>query len=194
MALSDGLVCLQVALYESARCLHGRKLPLRGNFYVNLFSHYRIKGERRWFAPSTAPTDVGTSDDNADDVDSADSIRCLRTETSRSVCIEHSPSAVDRVSFTLQNAGKTALYVLWAVPGEDHQYTTHATIPPGSGAVMSSFVGHNLFLRGVCNDLIRVHSALDGKTVIACSAADEHWLLEREYPLVRTRSISPGAA
>lgn len=30
-----------IVYYESARCLHGRMMPLNGSYYVNLFTHYR---------------------------------------------------------------------------------------------------------------------------------------------------------
>lgn len=32
----------QMVYYESARCLHGRKDPFQGNFYNNMFVHYKI--------------------------------------------------------------------------------------------------------------------------------------------------------
>ena len=32
----------QILYYESARCLHGRKEPFKGNFYNNMFVHYKI--------------------------------------------------------------------------------------------------------------------------------------------------------
>ena len=34
---------------ESAKCLHGRPEPLKGSYYVNLFTHYRPKGNPEWF-------------------------------------------------------------------------------------------------------------------------------------------------
>ncbi len=37
-----------IVYYESARCLHGRMNPLRGEYYVNLFSHYRPIGDPSW--------------------------------------------------------------------------------------------------------------------------------------------------
>lgn len=39
----------EMLLYESARCLHGRMSPLDGGYYVNLFAHYRPKGDAEWF-------------------------------------------------------------------------------------------------------------------------------------------------
>lgn len=38
-----------IVYYESARCLHGRMKPLQGAFYVNLFAHYRPKGDPNWY-------------------------------------------------------------------------------------------------------------------------------------------------
>ena len=38
-----------IVYYESARCLHGRMKPLAGEFYVNLFAHYRPIGDPEWF-------------------------------------------------------------------------------------------------------------------------------------------------
>jgi hypothetical protein len=38
-----------IVYYESARCLHGRMMPLNGSYYVNLFTHYRPIGDSRWF-------------------------------------------------------------------------------------------------------------------------------------------------
>jgi hypothetical protein len=39
----------EIVFYESARCMHGRPIPLRGDFYVNLFAHYRPRGDPGWF-------------------------------------------------------------------------------------------------------------------------------------------------
>ena len=38
-----------IVYYESARCLHGRMMPLNGSYYVNLFTHYRPVGDPDWF-------------------------------------------------------------------------------------------------------------------------------------------------
>jgi hypothetical protein len=38
-----------IVYYESARCLHGRMKPLAGEFYVNLFAHYRPVGDPEWY-------------------------------------------------------------------------------------------------------------------------------------------------
>ena len=38
-----------IVYYESARCLHGRMMPLNGSYYVNLFTHYRPVGDPKWF-------------------------------------------------------------------------------------------------------------------------------------------------
>ena len=38
-----------IIYYESARCLHGRMQPLEGEFYVNLFAHYRPVGDPEWY-------------------------------------------------------------------------------------------------------------------------------------------------
>lgn len=45
-----------IVYYESARCLHGRMRPLKGDFYVNLFSHYRPKGDDQWYTRPNPPT------------------------------------------------------------------------------------------------------------------------------------------
>ncbi len=34
-----------MVFYESARCLHGRPEALQGQFYVNIFTHYRPVGK-----------------------------------------------------------------------------------------------------------------------------------------------------
>lgn len=49
--------------YESARCLHGRPDALQGEYYVNLFSHYRPKGNPNWFQEelATAPGPNGNA-------------------------------------------------------------------------------------------------------------------------------------
>ena len=47
-----------IVYYESARCLHGRMRPLDGDYYVNLFAHYRPNGDPNWFTkpnPDDAP-------------------------------------------------------------------------------------------------------------------------------------------
>ena len=36
-------------LLESAKCLHGRPEPLKGSYYVNLFTHYRPKNNPEWY-------------------------------------------------------------------------------------------------------------------------------------------------
>lgn len=45
-----------IVYYESARCLHGRMQPLEGEFYVNLFAHYRPIGDPQWFLKENPPT------------------------------------------------------------------------------------------------------------------------------------------
>lgn len=45
-----------IVYYESARCLHGRMKPLRGDAYVNLFAHYRpAGGDRLWYTRENPP-------------------------------------------------------------------------------------------------------------------------------------------
>ena len=39
----------EIVFYESAKCLHGRPEPFRGEGYVNLFAHYRPKGRPEWY-------------------------------------------------------------------------------------------------------------------------------------------------
>lgn len=48
-----------MVFYESARCLHGRPEPLQGEYYVNLFVHYRPVGNPKWYMEdlATAPLD-----------------------------------------------------------------------------------------------------------------------------------------
>jgi hypothetical protein len=54
-----------IVYYESAKCLHGRNRPLPSGEYVNLFAHYRPKGDPQWYEkenPEGAPEplmDVG---------------------------------------------------------------------------------------------------------------------------------------
>lgn len=43
-----------IVFYESARCLHGRMAPLQGEYYVNIFTHYRPIGDSNWY---TRPRD-----------------------------------------------------------------------------------------------------------------------------------------
>jgi len=40
----------EALLYESARCMHGRPIPLRGKEYSNIFVHYRPVRNPRWFS------------------------------------------------------------------------------------------------------------------------------------------------
>eukprot|EP01039_Chlorochromonas_danica_P000783 gene783-850_t len=47
-----------IVFYESARCLHGRMQPLQGDYYVNLFSHYRPVGDPSWFLKPNPPGNV----------------------------------------------------------------------------------------------------------------------------------------
>jgi len=44
-----------IVYYESARCLHGRNKPLLGDFYVNLFVHYRPIDDPMWFTRESPP-------------------------------------------------------------------------------------------------------------------------------------------
>lgn len=44
-----------IVYYESAKCLHGRNKPLNGDFYVNLFVHYRPVDDPMWFTRSNPP-------------------------------------------------------------------------------------------------------------------------------------------
>ena len=39
----------EALLYESARCMHGRPVPLRGKEYSNIFVHYRPVGKPKWY-------------------------------------------------------------------------------------------------------------------------------------------------
>eukprot|EP01036_Dinobryon_divergens_P044116 gene44116-58835_t len=44
-----------VVYYESARCLHGRMTPLDGDYFVNIFTHYRPVGDPEWFLKPNPP-------------------------------------------------------------------------------------------------------------------------------------------
>lgn len=44
-----------IVYYESARCLHGRQQAMEGEFFVNLFSHYRALGDPDWFRKKNPP-------------------------------------------------------------------------------------------------------------------------------------------
>jgi hypothetical protein len=44
-----------IVFYESARCLHGRMQPLEGQYYVNLFAHYRPIGDPYWYTRPNPP-------------------------------------------------------------------------------------------------------------------------------------------
>ena len=39
----------ELLFYESAKCLHGREVPLNGDSFVSLFAHYRPRDAPRWF-------------------------------------------------------------------------------------------------------------------------------------------------
>ena len=39
--------------YESAKCLHARNTPLENGNYINLFTHYRPKGDPDWYRRDT---------------------------------------------------------------------------------------------------------------------------------------------
>ena len=43
----------EALLYESARCMHGRPIPLQGKEYSNIFVHYRPVGKPKWFSDPT---------------------------------------------------------------------------------------------------------------------------------------------
>ena len=48
----------ELLYYESAKCVHGRTVPLEGEYYVNLFSHYRPDGQPHWWKEANpAPSD-----------------------------------------------------------------------------------------------------------------------------------------
>jgi len=46
-----------IVYYESAKALHGRNRPLKGDnaYYVNLFTHYRPVGDPRWMEKPNTP-------------------------------------------------------------------------------------------------------------------------------------------
>jgi hypothetical protein len=44
-----------IVYYESAKCLHGRNRPLASGSYINLFTHYRPKGDPQWFLKENPP-------------------------------------------------------------------------------------------------------------------------------------------
>ena len=57
----------ELLFYESARCMHGRLKPLRGDFFVNLFAHYRPNGNPNWWRqPNPAPACAETAGDGID--------------------------------------------------------------------------------------------------------------------------------
>mmetsp|Transcript_12554 Transcript_12554/g.24327 ORF Transcript_12554/g.24327 Transcript_12554/m.24327 type:complete len:484 (+) Transcript_12554:91-1542(+) len=39
----------EAMLYESAKCMHGRPTPLEGDYYTNVFFHYRPVNDPTWF-------------------------------------------------------------------------------------------------------------------------------------------------
>mmetsp|Transcript_10135 Transcript_10135/g.12299 ORF Transcript_10135/g.12299 Transcript_10135/m.12299 type:complete len:504 (-) Transcript_10135:91-1602(-) len=50
-----------LVFYESAKCLHARMKPLPGEFYTNLFVHYRPMGDEKWYKksnPTAAPVPI----------------------------------------------------------------------------------------------------------------------------------------
>ena len=54
----------ELLFYESARCMHGRLKPLQGDFFVNLFAHYRPNGNPNWWRqPNPAPACAETAGD-----------------------------------------------------------------------------------------------------------------------------------
>lgn len=57
-----------VVYYESARALHGRNRPMKGNgqaYYVNLFTHYRPVGDDLWYLKPNPPhTPEALTNDN----------------------------------------------------------------------------------------------------------------------------------
>jgi len=60
-----------MVFYESARCMHGRPEPLQGQFYVNLFSHYRPVGNPKWYMEerATIPDENGVAVDFAEGIE-----------------------------------------------------------------------------------------------------------------------------
>lgn len=55
----------EMLFYESARCLHGRMVPLEGGYYVNMFAHFRPIGDEEWYTksnPKGAPKPVTVND------------------------------------------------------------------------------------------------------------------------------------
>ena len=78
-----------IVYYESARCLHGRMMPLNGSYYVNLFTHYRPVGDPDWFRkenPVSTPKqliDVGDCRVNDDGKSTSCAKRDLETLSPR---------------------------------------------------------------------------------------------------------------
>lgn len=92
-----------IVYYESARCLHGRMQPLYGDYYVNLFAHYRPVGDPQWFT-RTNPDDAP--------MQALDIGKCAKNADSSSVsCSKESPPYLSPKMLTLQ--GPTELYNHW---------------------------------------------------------------------------------
>ena len=93
-----------IVYYESAKCLHGRNTPLNGEFYVNLFAHYRPVGDDRWYLK---PNPDGTPDPL---IDIGDCSVVTNTESlfnnNRSVsCSKESLPFLSTTMHTINNAG-----------------------------------------------------------------------------------------
>jgi len=93
-----------IVYYESARCLHGRMRPLNGEFYVNLFAHYRPIGDPEWFL----------KDNPADGPAPLLDIGACAADGNRSVCDGGAAARVPFLSPRLDTLrGPTDLYKYW---------------------------------------------------------------------------------
>ena len=70
-----------IVFYESAKALHSRTDPLQGDYYVNLFSHYRPVGDNRWYLKQNPPdTPKQLLDIGECSVDDENAVHCTKAD------------------------------------------------------------------------------------------------------------------
>lgn len=122
-----------IVYYESARCMHGRMKPLRGEYYVNLFSHYRPKGDPDWHIRKNPQGNVEQVHDIG---------HCAYSESTRQVeCSQIEASKIPFLSRNLETVTReTDLFEFWKAvsPSEEERLASIAGAAKSAGSLPSS--------------------------------------------------------
>jgi len=129
--------------YESAKCYHQRKIPMKGRYYASIFMHYRPKNwtmtrdEPRFAIPPYWADGLPSKEEQ----DKQTQMNELEEENLRRML--HSNNDHQKVQISFENVlTNEEIELLW-INQQDHQSEMHqAYISPNSHLTLDSFIGH----------------------------------------------------